>query len=296
MRLRSALLLALALATGGCAMRTDVVRLERQIASQQREMSRADSARAAGLAAVARLVQGLLDSLAVQQDALTRLRGDLRGELFNVQQQLVVIQELTGQSQQRLSELRSQIDQRSGQVGVPESPAGQPAPGGAPPSAPGAAPPVPAGTTPSVAAPGALTPPGTPANPVTPEPTADQLMELALQQLRRGSPGTARVAFAEFLRRFRAHPRAADAEFFTGEAWAAEQRADSAAAAYRRVVDRYPASPRAASALYRLAVRALGAERRDEARTLFNRVVTAYPSSEEAALARDQLRSLTPGR
>jgi tol-pal system protein YbgF len=295
-RLRSALLPALALATGGCAMRTDVVRLERQIASQQREMSRADSARAAGLAAVARLVQGLLDSLAVQQDALTRLRGDLRGELFNVQQQLVVIQELTGQSQQRLSELRSQIDQRSGQVAAPEPPAGQPAPGGAPPSAPGAAAPVSAGTAPGVAAPGALTPPGTPANPVTPEPTADQLMELALQQLRRGSPGTARVAFAEFLRRFRAHPRAADAEFFTGEAWAAEQRADSAAAAYRRVVDRYPASPRAASALYKLAVRALGAERRDEARTLFNRVVTAYPASEEAALARDQLRSLTPGR
>jgi tol-pal system protein YbgF len=297
-RLRSALLPALALATGGCAMRTDVVRLERQIATQQREMARADSARAASLAAVARLVQGLLDSLAVQQDALTRLRGDLRVELFNVQQQLVAIQELTGQSQQRLSELRSQIDQRSGQIAAPppEPPAAQPAPGGAPPSAPGAAAPVPVGTTPSVAAPGALTPPGTPANPVTPEPTADQLMELALQQLRRGSPGTARVAFAEFLRRFRAHPRAADAEFFTGEAWAAEQRADSAAAAYRRVVDRYPASPRAASALYKLAVRALGAERRDEARTLFNRVVTAYPSSEEAALARDQLRSLTPGR
>ncbi len=288
-----ALLIVLALSSGGCALRSDVNRLERQMITQQRESARADSSRAASLAAIARLVQGLLDSLAVQQDALTRFRGDIRGELFNVQQQLVAIQELTGQSQQRLSELRAQMDQRSNQFTTPAPvPAAvPPAPSGAPPAASGAVTP---GAPPAQAVPNAT--PGTPANPVTPEPTADQLMELGQQQLRRGSPGTARVAFAEFLRRFGTHPRAADAEFLTGEAWAAEQRADSAAAAYRRVVDRYPSSPRAASALYRLGVQAAAAGRRDEARTLFTRVVAAFPASEEAALARDQLRSLPPGR
>lgn len=305
MRLRAAALSALALASGGCALRSDVTRVERQLATQQREMARADSARAAGLAAVARLVQGLLDSLALQQDALTRLRGDLRVELFNVQQQLVAIQELTGQSQQRLSELRGQIEQRSSQLASP-APAGQPAPPSGTPTvadgAPARRPPSGAAPAPGAAQP--ATPPGPPATPspaaatplVTPEPTADQLMELALQQLRRGSPGTARIALAEFQRRFPSHARAADAEFFTGEAWAAEQRADSAAAAYRRVVERFPASPRAASALYKLGVQALAAGRRDEARTIFGRVVAAYPASEEAALARDQLRSLAPGR
>lgn len=306
MRAPVALPLALALAAGGCALRSDVTRVERQLAAQQREMVRADSVRASNLASLARLVQGLLDSLAVQQDALTRLRGDLRVELYNVQQQLVAIQELTGQSQQRLSELRGQLEQRSVQFAAPTDPAppagagAAPAPAGTPPpSAPAGAAPPSAAAAPGNAPPGAAAPPaptGAVGPPVSPEPTADQLMELALQQLRRGSPGTARIAFTEFLRRFPSHARAADAEFFTGEAWAAEQRADSAATAYRRVAERYPSSPRAASSLYKLGVQAVAAGRRDEARTYFNRVVTGYPGSEEAALARDQLRSLAPGR
>ncbi|MBI4542107.1 MAG: tetratricopeptide repeat protein [Gemmatimonadetes bacterium] len=151
---------------------------------------------------------------------------------------------------------------------------------------------------PAPPAPGQAT--GLPSGPALPpgaaEPSPDQVMDLSLQQLRRGSPGTARVGFTEFLRRFGGHPRAADAEFFIGEAWAAEQRPDSAAAAYRRVVQRYAASPRAASALYKLGLQAAAAGRRDEARGHFSRLLSAYPVSEEAALARDQLRALAPAR
>lgn len=264
--------LALALAAGGCALRGDVTRLERQLAESQRTSARADSATAANLAALARMFQTIADSLAAQRDQLTRMRGDLRVELISVQQQLVAIQELTGQSQQRLTELRAQLDQRSVLSG------------GATPGAPGQ-PLAAAPTQPALQ-------PGTAAS----EASADQLLELSLQQLRRGSPATARVGFAEFLRRFGTHPRAPDAEFFTGEAWAAEQRADSAASAYRIVAQRWPQSPRAASALYKLGVMAAAAGRVGEARQHFSRVTTAYPGSEEAALARDQLRALPPER
>ena len=288
--------LGLPLALGGCALHSDMTRLRLQLAEQQRQAVRADSARAAGEAALARLVQSLVDSLNAQQALLGRVRADLRMELLNVEQQLVQVQELTGQSQQRLTELRARIDESAQQISalLPPpggAPAAAPVPGAGgdsaavPPGAPGQAAPAPAGVTPVPTA-----------APQPPEPTADQLMELSIQQLRRGSPSTARSGFAEFLRRFPQHRRAVDAEFFAGEAWSAEGNGDSASAAYQRVVQRYPSSPRAATALYRLATRALQAGKPEEAKSLFTRLTTAYPNSDEAALARDRLRALSPNR
>jgi tol-pal system protein YbgF len=245
-----------------------VAKLRLQLDAQQQAAARSDSAIRANLSSIARLVQGVLDSLAAQQAALATMRGDVRVDLYNVQQQLVAVQELTGQSQQRLTELRVQLEQRSEQL-VAAPPAG-----GA-----GQSPAAPAG--PAGAAPAA---------PASPAP--DQLMELGLQQLRRGSPATARSAFAEFLKDYPAHARAGDAWFFTGEAWTAERSLDSAAVAYRQVVQHYPASGHVAAALYKLGTAALGAGRREEARAQFSQLVSAYPLSEEAALAREQLRTL----
>lgn len=255
----------------GCAMRSDVVRLERALIEQRVASQRSDSVIGANVSGLARLLQSVSDSLQAQQVMLTQMRGDTRVELYNVEQQLVAIQELTGQSQQRLSELRGQLEQRSPRPGA-EAPTVAPAP--VPGATPGAAPPSAAPT------------------PATDEPGPDQLMDISIQQLRRGSPGTARSGLAEFLRRFPAHARVADALFFTGEAWAADQRADSAAVAWRAVLQRFPQSPRAPSALYKLGLQALAAGRTSEARDDFNRVVGSYPTSEEAALARERLRSL----
>jgi tol-pal system protein YbgF len=243
-------------------LRSDVARIERQLQSNQQASHRADSLLAANVAGLARLIQSVADSLAAQQVLLSRVRGDSRVELFNIQQQLVAIQELTGQSQQRLSELRTRLDERRG--GAPE---------------PTAAP---------LAAPATLNA----APPSSGEPTAEQLMDLSVQQLRRGSPATARAGLAEFLRRFPNHARTADALFFTGEAWAADQRADSAAAFYRAVVQRFPQSPRAASSLYKLGLQALAAGRTAAARDAFTGVTSRWPNAEEAPLARERLRSL----
>ncbi len=258
------LLLGLPLVTA-CALRSDVARLEQQLVQARRDDARRDSLLTANLAAIARAVQSLYDSLAAQQNLVTGLRGDIRGELYSVQQQLMAIQELTGQSQQRLSELRGQLEQRTSPA--PAGPLGTAAPGA----------PVAAADTGGTGA-------------------AQQLLDLSVQQLRRGSPATARAGLAELLRRFPDHPRAADALYFTGEAWTAEQQTDSAAAAYRRVTQRWPASPRAASAWYKLGLQALAAGRTAEARTAFTRLVTQFPGSEEAALARERLRTLPPAR
>lgn len=272
-------LLVLSVVLGGCALHSDVTKLRLQLSAQQRAAASTDSLMQANLAAIARLVQGVLDSLGTQQRAMATMRGDLRVDLYNVQQQLVAVQELTGQSQQRLTELRQRLEQRFTQLEAQSPPAAS-ATGAAAPAPPGAQQAAGAVAS-SSAAPGADATPG-----------PDQLMELGLQQLRRGSPATARSAFAEFLRTYPTHPRAGDAVFFTGEAWAAEHQADSAAVAYRLVVKRYPSSGHVPAALFKLGMIAANAHRGEEARSLFTQLVSGYPLSDEAALAREQLRSL----
>jgi tol-pal system protein YbgF len=251
-------------------MHSDVVRLEQQLETQRQASQRSDSVIAANVAGLARLLQSVADSVAAGQTALAQLKGDVRTELYNVQQQLVAIQELTGQSQQRLSELRGQLDQSQRQL--------------------------PSGGQPAQAAPQGQAPaPGGQAQGMR-EPTADQLIDISVGQLRRGSPAAARVGFAEFVRKYPDNPRMADVLFMTGEAWSAEQRSDSAAVSYRAVVQRFPQSTRAPSALYKLAMQSLAAGRTADARDDFTRVVTGYPQSPEAGLARDRLRSLPAPR
>src|SRR5216110_1432673 len=201
---RSTLVLTLGL-VAGCALKGDVRKVELQVQALQADLAKSDAARAAEQDTILTAVRLLQQALATQQSYLVQLRGDLRTELLSVQQQLVAVQELTGQSQQRLTELRSRIEARSQQPD--QNAGGQTSAGGAP-----------------------VGPSGNPAGP-----GPDQMYDLSLQQYRRGSLTTARLGFREFLRVFPTHERAADALFYIGESF--EQGApDSAAAVYDQVV------------------------------------------------------------
>src|SRR5213079_2351857 len=261
MRLRPTLLLALGLAAG-CALKGDVRKVELQVEALRAERARADAERAAHVDSLRSLVAAVQQALAAQQAYLVQMRGDVKTDLLAVQQQLVQVQELTGQSQQRITELRAHIEERAQQ---PE-------------------PPLDTGTRA-----GAAPPVGPSGNPAGPGP--DRMYDLSLQQFRRGSLATARVGLREFLRVYPTHERAADALFYVGETWAPEN-ADSAAAVYQQVVKSYPNSPRAPSALYKLGL--LAEQRGDKAaaRQHYSRVIAGYPRSDEANLARDKLQRL----
>jgi tol-pal system protein YbgF len=251
-------LIAVVVVLSGCALKGDVRRVERQLQTMQEEAARADSARAVDLARLADLLEALGDTVAAHQRSLTVLRGELRTDLTEIERQLVQIQELTGQSQQRLSELRSQMEQRP-----PPTPV----------TAPGQ-PPSPGGDTVESDVPG-----------------PNQLYELGLQQLRRGSPQSARLAFDQLLTSYPQHERVPDALYFIGESWGSATP-DSAAPAYERVVKDFPTSIRAPGALYKLGLLAERRGDREAARVYYQRVLADYPRSEEAALARDKLNSL----
>jgi tol-pal system protein YbgF len=258
--------LALAAIAGvaACASSSDVQRVQNQVASLRAETARQDSIRGARLNEIIRLQQRIMDSLGL---AVRSLRGETRQDLYNIQQQLVQLQELTGQSQQRLTELRTQLEARGAEIGA-------------------------TGTTPSegTGGPGGAPDTGRTAG-SAPTASADQMYEASIAQLRRGSTATARIGFRRLLQTYPTSERVPDAVYFLGQSFAAENP-DSAAAYYRQVLDRYPKSPRAAAALYNLG---LLAERRKDtaaARDAYQRVIRQYPQSNEAALARDRLKTL----
>jgi tol-pal system protein YbgF len=252
--------LTAAAGSGGCVSKGDLQLVQGEVALLRAETLRRDSTRAAQLGEVIQMQRQIMDSLATTRRTVAQIKGDVSQDLYNIQQQLVQLQELTGQSQQRLSELRTQLEARAAQQSDATTPSGAPAPGDT-------------------------------AQPSGGSASADAMYEASLAQLRRGSTTTARLGLREMLKTYPNSPRASDALYFIGQSFSADNP-DSAGVYYSQVVDQYPTSARAPSALYNLG---LLAERRKDtakAKDAYQRVVQKYPQSDEAALARDRLKAL----
>ena len=247
-------------ATGACfATREDVRVLQSDLQAMRTESARADSARRAELSRVIATLSTVSDSIGNVSARLTKLQGDVRGDLYSIGQQLIQVQELTGQSQRRLQEMRADLEARNQAASQP------PAPGGAASTSTG---------------PGAGTP------------GPNQLFQLSLEQLRRGSAGAARTGFQTLLQQYPTADVVPDAQFYLGEAYRAEGNRAAADSAYAVVVTKYPDSPRAPTALYK---RALAMEEQGNttgARAALNQLIQKYPRSDEAALARERLRTM----
>lgn len=253
--------LALAAAAAGCATTGQVNRLTADLHALRVETARRDSARAAALAQVIALQQRIFDSLGAGRQALRLVENRLSTDLTEVQRQLLQVQQLTGQSQSRLSELKAQLDARAEQ------------------EAAGAV--RPAGADSGAAAAGA------------PTATADQMYQSARQLLVRGTMSTARRAFHDFLRSYPDHPNVPSAILGIGNTFETEAP-DSSVYYYGQVVARAPRSAQAPTALYRLG---LVEERRRNAaaaRRHYERLLREYPRADEADLARERLAGLRP--
>src|SRR5690606_28490782 len=88
--------------TAGCATKRDVRDL-------QAGMSQMQATQEQLLRELQRQNEAILDSLSMQD---VRIRGDFTNQLVQIERQLVQIQELTGQGQQRLNELRETLRAR----------------------------------------------------------------------------------------------------------------------------------------------------------------------------------------
>ena len=258
MRLRT-MAPAAALLLGGClASKRDVFLLQGQLSSMQVAAARADAARSAQITAVLDQIVQSNDSVRALSARLAKLQSTVATDHYEMGRQILQIQELSGQSQRRLQELRASLEERSQMAAAP------------------------------VAVPVA----GDTSRPAPPGPGPAQLFQSSLDQLRRGSARVARGGFEELLRSYPNSEDAPEAMIYIAETYAAERNQVAADSVYGLVVQRYPTSPKAATALYKHALSLRAAGRTAAARAAFDRVVRDYPRSDEATLAREQLRTL----
>lgn len=218
-----------------------------------------DSVRAAALdstlSQIAATLRVTSDTVRAMSATMGRLRGDVREDLQNVRSQLIAIQELTGQSQRRIQELRADLEsdaiEKSAAPGLGAGAVGR--------------------DTARVS------------TPATPGPA--QLYQMGQDQLRRGSGASARSAFSALLAQYPRSDLAADALYGMAEAYTAEGSAAAADSLYAQVVARYPSSERAPTALYKRATALRVAGKTEPARALYRQLIQRYPGSEAAVLS-----------
>jgi tol-pal system protein YbgF len=254
---------AAVLLLGGClASKQDVFLIQNQLSAMQRASAHADSARTAQMRMVLDQLVQSNDSMRAVGGRLAKLQSTVATDHYEMGRQILQIQELSGQSQRRLQELRASLEERSQMAATPV------------PAAPSSG------------------PPDTISRPAPGGPGPAQLFQSSLDQLRRGSATTARRGFEELVRSYPASEDAPEAMVYIAETYAAERNQVAADSVYGLVVQRYPSSPKAATALYKHALSLRSAGRTTAARAAFDRIVKDYPRSDEAALAREQLRTL----
>ncbi len=246
---RGAILLALAgtVPLAGCATKKDMKLLRNEIMLMQ---ARQDS--------LFREFGGtVMDTLRSNTGLILRVRGDLGNQLLTMEEQLIQIQELTGQGQRQLGELRQQWMARS-QENVPAT--------------------------------------GAEAAVVTAmgDGEVEQTYALGRQKFDEGAITTARAAFASILSSAPTHPLAPEAQLQIAETYVAEGKYSEAYKEFDRVIELFANSPRAPTALYRAGMLAKEQGNNDRARTYFTRVQSGYARSDEAKLASEELRRLRP--
>lgn len=257
MRLRSAAPAVALLACGCLASKQDVFMLQSQLSSMQAASARADSARRVQADALLSAVTTSNDSVRAISTRLAKLQTTVSTDHYEMGRELLQIQELTGQSQRRLQELRASLEERNQNAGAP----------------------LPATSTDST-------------QPAPAGPGPAQLFQSSLDQMRRGSLRVARSGFEQLLQQYPNSEDAPEAMIYIAATYAAERNQVAADSVYGLVVQRYPTSPKAATALYKQALSMREAGRVTAARAAFERIIKDYPRSDEAELARGQLRTL----
>ena len=110
---RLVLLPAAVLSLGGCIASTrDVFLLQTQLSTMQSASARADTARSVQVAAVLNQVVQSNDSVRAVSARLAKLQSTVATDHYEMGRQILQIQELSGQSQRRLQELRASLEER----------------------------------------------------------------------------------------------------------------------------------------------------------------------------------------
>lgn len=252
------LILPLPVLLGGCffATKQDFEKLQQDIVVSRASSNAADSVQRSQLIDVSRSVRTLSDSINALSRRVSAMRTASESQMNAMKEDISQLQDLSGQSEQRLRDVRAQLEEKRQQEVAPAP--GDSAAGGSPASGPGPL----------------------------------QLLQAGRDQLLKGGNVSARAAFSELITKYPTSEYVPEAMFFSAQAYAAERNADAADAQYLALISRFPGSPRVPTAMYKRALHLQSQKKTTEAKRIFQDIIKRFPRSDEAALADERLQSI----
>jgi tol-pal system protein YbgF len=252
-------ILAFPVLLGGCffATKQDFEKLQQDIVVSRATSNASDSVQRSQLIEVGRSVRTLSDSINALSKRVSAMRTASESEMTEMKQDISQLQDLSGQSEQRLRDVRAALEEKRQQEAVPA------------PDNPDASSPAPA------TGPGPL-----------------QLLQAGRDQLLKGGNVAARSALSELITKYPTSEYVPEAMFYTAQAYTAERNLDAADAQYLALISRFPSSPRVPTAMYKRALHLQSQRKTTEAKKIFQDIIKRFPRSDEAALADERLQSI----
>ncbi|HEV2018077.1 MAG TPA: tol-pal system protein YbgF [Gemmatimonadaceae bacterium] len=240
------------------ATKQDIDRLQADIVGARVSSSAADSVQRAQLIEVSRSVRTLNDSIFALSRRIAVMRTASESEMTSMKENISQLQDLSGQSEQRLRDMRATLEEKRQQQQEAAPPTQDSAGSAAPATGPGPL----------------------------------QLLQAGRDQLLKGGNAAARSAFNELITKYPKSEYVPEAMFYTAQAYAAERNLTAADAEYSSLIARYPTSPRVPTAMYKRALQLQAAKKNAEAKKLYRDIIKRFPRSDEAALADERLQSM----
>jgi tol-pal system protein YbgF len=247
-------------ALAGCffATKSDFDSLQMQLIGARAGSNAADSVLRAYLVDMSRTVRTLSDSINALSKRVNAMRTANESDLAAMKEDISQLQDLSGQSERQLRDMRAAVEEKTSQTDVPPR-------------------------TDSV---------GSTVGPAVSGPGPGQLLQAGRDQLLKGGNSAARAAFGELISKYPKSDLVPEAMFYTAQAYAAERNADAADAEYASLITKYPTSPRVPTAMYKRALQMQASKKTAEAKRMFQDIIKRFPRSDEAALADERLQSI----
>jgi tol-pal system protein YbgF len=240
------------------ATKQDFEKLQQDIVVTRASSNAADSVQRAQLIDVSRSVRTLSDSINALSKRVSAMRTASESEMNAMKEDISQLQDLSGQSEQRLRDVRAQLEEKRQQQESAPAPGDTTAGGAAPATGPGPL----------------------------------QLLQAGRDQLLKGGNAAARGAFSELITKYPTSEYVPEAMFYSAQAYAAERNPDAADAQYLALISRFPNSPRVPTAMYKRALHLQSQKKTTEAKRIFQDIIKRFPRSDEAALADERLQSI----
>jgi tol-pal system protein YbgF len=256
------LLSVVALFSSGCffATKQDIDKLQQDVAGTRVSSSAADSVQRTELIEMSRSLRALNDSISALSKRVAAMRTASESEMTAMKEDISQLQDLSGQREQTLRDMRAALEDKTRQPVDQAAPADSTSAGA---------------EAPDNSGPGPL-----------------QLLQAGRDQLLKGGNVAARSAFKDLITRYPRSEYVPEAMFYTAQAYAAERNPDAADDEYASLIAKYPKSPRVPTAMYKRALRLQATKKAAEAKKMYQDIIKRFPRSDEAALADERLQSI----